>query len=84
MWISRRTDYATRALVALAREDGERPVKIQDLAERTDTPVSILEQVLPQLRSAGIDTGGPAPFSARDGKAFASQLDRFLARHGKP
>jgi Rrf2 family transcriptional regulator, cysteine metabolism repressor len=54
MWISRRTDYATRALVALAREDGVRPVKIQELAERTDTPVSILEQVLPQLRSAGI------------------------------
>ena len=54
MWISRRTDYATRALVALAMEAGERPVKIQDLAHRTDTPVSILEQVLPQLRSAGI------------------------------
>lgn len=54
MWISRRTDYATRALVALALESGERPVKIQELATRTDTPVSILEQVLPQLRSAGI------------------------------
>ena len=54
MWISRRTDYASRALVALAREGGEGPVKIQELAERTDTPISILEQVLPQLRSAGI------------------------------
>jgi Rrf2 family cysteine metabolism transcriptional repressor len=54
MWISRRTDYATRALVALAQEAGTRPVKIQELAARTDTPVSILEQVLPQLRSAGI------------------------------
>jgi len=54
MWISRRTDYATRALVALALESGDRPVKIQELADRTDTPVSILEQVLPQLRSAGI------------------------------
>jgi Rrf2 family protein len=54
MWISRRTDYATRALVALALEEGVRPVKIQELAERTDTPISILEQVLPQLRSAGI------------------------------
>ena len=54
MWISRRTDYATRALVALALESGDRPVKIQELAARTDTPVSILEQVLPQLRSAGI------------------------------
>lgn len=54
MWISRRTDYATRALVALTIEAEIRPVKIQELAERTDTPVSILEQVLPQLRSAGI------------------------------
>jgi len=54
MWISRRTDYATRALVALALEPDVRPVKIQELAERTDTPISVLEQVLPQLRSAGI------------------------------
>lgn len=54
MWISRRTDYATRALLALALDQDSRPVKIQELAERTDTPVSILEQVLPQLRSAGI------------------------------
>ena len=54
MWISRRTDYATRALVALALEQEQRPVKIQELAARTDTPVSILEQVLPQLRSAGV------------------------------
>jgi Rrf2 family protein len=54
MWISRRTDYATRALVALALEQDVRPVKIQELAQRTDTPISVLEQVLPQLRSAGI------------------------------
>ena len=54
MWISRRTDYATRALVALALEQDTRPVKIQELADRTDTPISVLEQVLPQLRSAGI------------------------------
>lgn len=40
-----------------------------------------MRDVMDQLRSAGIDTGGPAPFSARDSKAFASQLDRFLARH---
>ncbi|HDR9130586.1 YaiI/YqxD family protein [Burkholderia vietnamiensis] len=40
--------------------------------------------MMEQLRSAGIDTGGPAPFSARDANAFASQLDRFVARHGKP
>jgi uncharacterized protein YaiI (UPF0178 family) len=53
------------------------------------TPDNIRERltmrdVMDQLRSAGVETGGPAPFSARDGNAFAGQLDRFLARHGPP
>lgn len=54
MWITRRTDYATRAVLALAIADDERPRKIQELAAATATPVSVLEQVLPQLRAAGI------------------------------
>lgn len=41
-----------------------------------------MRDVMEQLRNAGIETGGPAPFSARDSKTFAGQLDRFLARHG--
>ena len=41
-----------------------------------------VRDVMDQLRNAGIDTGGPPPFSARDSNAFAGQLDRFLARHG--
>ncbi|UVA78398.1 YaiI/YqxD family protein [Pandoraea commovens] len=49
------------------------------------TPENIKERLsvrdmMDQLRSAGIETGGPAPFSPRDGKAFAGELDRFLAR----
>ena len=32
------------------------------------------------LRSKGIQTGGPAPLSARDIQAFANQLDKFLAQ----
>ena len=31
------------------------------------------------LRSSGVDTGGPAPFSQADRQAFANQLDRMLA-----
>jgi uncharacterized protein YaiI (UPF0178 family) len=31
------------------------------------------------LRGSGIDTGGPAAFSAGDRKAFADQLDRLIA-----
>jgi uncharacterized protein YaiI (UPF0178 family) len=32
------------------------------------------------LRSIGVETGGPSPFSHADRQAFANQLDRFLAR----
>ncbi|HEY5673851.1 MAG TPA: YaiI/YqxD family protein [Malonomonas sp.] len=35
-----------------------------------------------ELRSSGVETGGPASFSAKDKQAFANQLDRFLARQG--
>jgi Rrf2 family protein len=54
MWINRRTDYATRVVLALALASGERPHKLHDLAEATSTPVTVLEQLLPQLRAAGI------------------------------
>ena len=53
MWISRRTDYATRALLALALDDGE-SMKLEELARRTGAPQSVLEQVMPVMRSAGI------------------------------
>jgi uncharacterized protein YaiI (UPF0178 family) len=32
------------------------------------------------LRSSGIQTGGPPALSQADRKAFAGQLDRWLAR----
>lgn len=32
------------------------------------------------LRSGGVDTGGPAAFSAADRQAFANQLDKLLAK----
>ncbi|MFQ4134873.1 YaiI/YqxD family protein [Nodosilinea sp. PGN35] len=40
-----------------------------------------MRNFLTELRSGGIDTGGPAPFSQRDTAAFANQLDRFLTKH---
>ncbi len=53
MWVSRRTDYATRAVLALAIAEGG-PLKLHELAEETEAPRSVLEQVMPTLRSAGI------------------------------
>ncbi|MBV8157543.1 MAG: DUF188 domain-containing protein, partial [Dyella sp.] len=43
-----------------------------------------MREVMDQLRASGVDTGGPAPFTAQDGKVFAGQLDRFLARQAPP
>lgn len=34
-----------------------------------------------QLRSAGIDTNGPASFSAGDRQTFAAALDRLITQH---
>ena len=38
-----------------------------------------MRDLMDTLRSSGIDTGGPPPFSQADRKAFANQLDRLLA-----
>lgn len=52
MWVTRRTDYATRAVLALAMADDA--LNLDDLAEATEAPRSVLEQVMPTLRAAGI------------------------------
>jgi uncharacterized protein YaiI (UPF0178 family) len=36
-----------------------------------------------ELRSGGVDTGGPAPFGQGDRQNFANALDRHLARYTK-
>jgi hypothetical protein len=40
-----------------------------------------VRNMLDKLRGCRIETGGPAAFSSCDKQAFASQLDRFLAKH---
>lgn len=37
-----------------------------------------------ELRSGGVETGGPAPFSQADRQQFANALDRHLARYLPP
>ena len=39
-----------------------------------------MRNFMDELRSAGVDTGGPPAFSQADRQAFANQLDRFLAK----
>ena len=54
MRISRKAEYALRALVALARE--RRSWGIHELSERENIPVKFLEQILLALRHAGMLT----------------------------
>ena len=43
-----------------------------------------MRKLMDELRSSGIDTGGPATFSNADRQAFANKLDRFLAGNLQP
>jgi Rrf2 family protein len=61
MWVSRRADYATRAILALALADGG-PLKLEEIGRRTAVPQSVLEQVMPVMRSAGIVRSERGPY----------------------
>ncbi|HWB60001.1 MAG TPA: Rrf2 family transcriptional regulator [Chthoniobacteraceae bacterium] len=52
MRVSRKTEYALRALVAMARKPG-RSYQIHELSENENIPVKYLEQILLTLKNAG-------------------------------
>lgn len=54
MRLTAKADYAVRATVELAAADEAAPRKMDDVASAQDIPVSFLENILTQLRSAGI------------------------------
>ncbi len=39
-----------------------------------------LRSFMEEMRSSGVATGGPPPYAAADGKAFADRLDRLLTQ----
>ena len=40
-----------------------------------------VRNLMEHLRSTGVNTGGPAAFNQKDCRAFANQLDKFLAKN---
>jgi Rrf2 family protein len=54
MKLSRRSEYGLRALQSLAASYGDGPLPTRDLAESNRIPVKFLEQILLQLKHAGI------------------------------
>ena len=53
MRVSKRTDYAFRALFTLVEYYGGRPIPIRELARRNDVPKRFLEQIMLDLKAQG-------------------------------
>ena len=56
MYISAQTDYAMRALLTMAAAATDRPIKAEALATSQGLPVNFLENILADLRRAGLVT----------------------------
>src|SRR5579862_1388695 len=54
MRISAKADYAVRAAVELAGAQDEKPIKAERVATAQDIPLNFLENILSELRHAGI------------------------------
>lgn len=53
MWVSKRSDYALRALFTLVDHFGGAPIPIRELARRNDVPKRFLEQIMLDLKERG-------------------------------
>jgi Rrf2 family protein len=53
MRLSRKSDYALRALVTLSDRYGEGPISIRELAEKNDVPQRFLEQIMLEMKKLG-------------------------------
>jgi Rrf2 family protein len=54
MRISAKADYAVRAVVELAADEGEKPLKAERIATAQQIPLNFLENILGELRHAGL------------------------------
>lgn len=79
-------DLVITADIPLASEVIEKGAHALNPRGEFYTPENIRQRLnmrdfMDQLRSSGIDTGGPAKLNQNDRQLFANQLDRFLAKH---
>ena len=53
MRVSKKTDYALRALFTLVEHHGGQPIPVRELARRNDVPKRFLEQIMLDLKAQG-------------------------------
>ncbi|MDF1764575.1 MAG: YaiI/YqxD family protein [Oleibacter sp.] len=75
--------------IPLAAEVMEKQVQVINNRGETYSRQTIKQKLamrdfMENLRSSGIQSGGPAVFSDKDKKVFADALDRWLNKHGGP
>lgn len=78
-------DLAVTADIPLAAALVEKGVTVLDPRGQEFGPANIAERLsvrdfMDGLRASGVETGGPRPYGSKDRQAFASALDRTLAR----
>ncbi len=81
-------DIAITSDVPLAAELVAKGVVVLDTRGEVFSAENVRERLsirdfMEGLRASGVETGGSAPYGPRDRQAFASALDRELARAGK-
>ncbi|HEU5396237.1 MAG TPA: Rrf2 family transcriptional regulator [Verrucomicrobiae bacterium] len=74
MRVSRKTDYALRALFTLVDHFGGAPIPIRELARRNDVPKRFLEQIMLDLKAQGWVDSVPG---IRGGYVLAQKPDKI-------
>ncbi len=54
MRLSKKSDYALRALFTLVEYYGQHPIPVRELARRNDVPKKFLEQIMLELKDIGV------------------------------
>jgi Rrf2 family protein len=74
MRVSRKTDYALRALFTLVEHFGRGPIPIRELSRRNDVPKKFLEQIMLAMKKRGWVESMPG---LRGGYALAKTPDKI-------
>jgi Rrf2 family protein len=74
MKVSRKTDYALRALFTLIEYKGGAPIPIRELARRNDVPKKFLEHIMLEMKEKGWVDSTPGKFGGYLLKKPAEQI----------
>src|SRR5208282_2652619 len=74
MRVSRKTDYALRAIFTLVEHFGRGPIPIRELSRRNDVPKKFLEQILLSMKKRGWVDSAPG---LRGGYVLAKSPDKI-------